>query len=57
MTVKYAGAVTGALGYSLEDVSNGTGLMAYARVKADQAGTYSACYYDTYHRPDERCRG
>ena len=39
MTIKYAGAVAGALGYSLEDVSIATGLMANAGIKADQAGT------------------
>ena len=39
MTFKYAGAVAGALGYSLEDVSIATGLMANAGIKADQAGT------------------
>lgn len=39
ITFKYAGAVAGALGYSLEDVSIATGLMANAGIKADQAGT------------------
>lgn len=39
MTFKYAGAVAGALGYSLEDVAVATGLMANAGIKAEQAGT------------------
>ena len=39
MTFKYAGAVAGALGYSLEDVSLATGLMANAGIKGEQAGT------------------
>ena len=39
MTFKYAGAVAGALGYSLEDVSVATGLMANAGIKGEQAGT------------------
>lgn len=38
-TFKYAGAVAGAMGYSLEDVAVATGLMANAGIKADQAGT------------------
>ena len=38
-TFKYAGAVAGSLGYSLEDVAVATGLMANAGIKADQAGT------------------
>lgn len=38
-TFKYAGAVAGALGYSLEDVSIATGLMANAGIKGEQAGT------------------
>ncbi len=38
-TFKYAGAVAGSLGFSLEDVAKATGLMANAGIKADQAGT------------------
>ena len=38
-TFKYAGAVAGALGYSIDDVAVATGLMANAGIKADQAGT------------------
>ncbi len=38
-TFKYAGAVAGALGYSLEDVAVATGLMANAGIKGEQAGT------------------
>lgn len=38
-TFKYAGAVAGSLGYSLEDVAVATGLMANAGIKGDQAGT------------------
>lgn len=38
-TFKYAGAVAGALGYSLEDVALATGLMANAGIKGEQAGT------------------
>lgn len=38
-TFKYAGAVAGSLGFSLEDVALATGLMANAGIKADQAGT------------------
>ena len=38
-TFKYAGAVAGSLGFSLEDVAIATGLMANAGIKADQAGT------------------
>lgn len=38
-TFKYAAAVAGALGYSLEDVAVATGLMANAGIKGEQAGT------------------
>lgn len=38
-TFKYAGAVAGALGYSIDDVAVATGLMANSGIKADQAGT------------------
>ena len=39
MTFKYAGAVAGSLGYSLEDVAIATGLMANAGIKGEMAGT------------------
>lgn len=39
MTFKYAGAVAGSLGYSLEDVALATGLMANAGIKGEIAGT------------------
>ena len=38
-TFKYAGAVAGSLGYSLEDVAAATGLMANSGIKAEMAGT------------------
>lgn len=38
-TFKYAAAVAGAMGYSMEDVTLATGLMADAGIKATQAGT------------------
>ena len=38
-TFKYAGAVAGSLGYSIEDVALATGLMANASVKGSMAGT------------------
>lgn len=38
-TFKYVGAASGALGYSIEDVALGIGLMANAGIKASQAGT------------------
>ena len=38
-TFKYAASVAGSLGYSLEDVSLATGLMANAGIKGEQAGT------------------
>lgn len=38
-TFKYAGAVAGSFGYSLEDVSVAAGLMANAGIKGSQAGT------------------
>lgn len=38
-TFKYAGAIAGSLGYSLEDVAIATGLMANAGIKAEMAGT------------------
>ena len=38
-TFKYAGAIAGQLGYSLEDVAAATGLMANAGIKGEQAGT------------------
>ena len=38
-TFKYAAAVAGAMGYSMEDVALATGLMANAGIKATQAGT------------------
>lgn len=38
-TFKYAGAVAGSLGYSLEDVALATGLMANAGIKGEMAGT------------------
>lgn len=38
-TFKYAGAVAGALGYSLKDVAAATGLMANSGIKAEMAGT------------------
>ena len=38
-TFKYAGAVAGSLGYSVEDVAAATGLMANSGIKAEQAGT------------------
>lgn len=39
MTFKYAGAVAGSLGYTLEDVAIATGLMANAGIKGEMAGT------------------
>ena len=38
-TFKYAGAMAGSLGYSIEDVALAAGAMADSGVKADQAGT------------------
>ena len=38
-TMKYAGTVAGTLGYSMEDVALGIGLMANSGVKASEAGT------------------
>ena len=38
-TFKYAGAVAGSLGYSIEDVALATGLMANASIKGSMAGT------------------
>lgn len=38
-TFKYAGAMAGTLGYSIEDVALATGLMANAGVKGSMAGT------------------
>lgn len=38
-TFKYVGSLAGALGYSLEDVSVATGIMANADIKGEQAGT------------------
>ena len=38
-TFKYAGAVAGSFGYTLEDVSIAAGLMANAGIKGSQAGT------------------
>lgn len=38
-TFKYAAAVAGSMGYSMEDVALATGLMANAGIKASQAGT------------------
>ncbi len=38
-TFKYVGAASGALGYSIEDVALGIGLMANAGIKASQGGT------------------
>lgn len=38
-TFKYAGAIAGSLGYSLEDVALATGLMANSGIKAEMAGT------------------
>ena len=38
-TFKYVGAASGALGYSIEDVALGIGLMANAGIKSSQAGT------------------
>lgn len=38
-TFKYAGAVAGSFGYTLEDVSIAAGLMANAGIKGTQAGT------------------
>ena len=38
-TFKYAGAMAGALGYSIEDVALATGLMANAGIKSSMAGT------------------
>ena len=38
-TFKYAGAIAGSLGYSLEDVAAAAGLMANAGIKAEMAGT------------------
>ena len=38
-TFKYAGAVAGSLGYSLEDVATAAGLMANAGIKSEMAGT------------------
>ena len=38
-TFKYVGSLAGALGYSLEDVSVATGIMANAQIKGEQAGT------------------
>lgn len=38
-TFKYVGSLAGALGYSLEDVSVATGIMANAGIKGEQAGT------------------
>ncbi len=38
-TFKYVGAASGALGYSIDDVALGIGLMANSGIKASQAGT------------------
>ena len=38
-TFKYVGAASGALGYSIEDVALGIGLMANSGIKSSQAGT------------------
>ena len=38
-TFKYVGAMSGSLGYSIEDVAVGIGLMANGGIKASQAGT------------------
>lgn len=38
-TFKYAGTVAGAMGYSIEDMSIATGLMASSGIKASNAGT------------------
>lgn len=38
-TFKYAAAVAGSLGYSVEDTANAIGLMANAGIKSSQAGT------------------
>lgn len=38
-TFKYVGAASGSLGYSIEDVALGIGLMANSGIKASQAGT------------------
>ena len=38
-TFKYAAAVCGSMGYSMEDVAVATGLMANSGIKASQAGT------------------
>lgn len=38
-TFKYAGAVAGSLGYSIEDVALATGLMGNASIKGSMAGT------------------
>ena len=38
-TFKYAAAVAGSMGYSMEDVALATGLMANAGIKGSQAGT------------------
>lgn len=38
-TFKYAGAIAGSLGYSLEDVAAAAGLMANAGIKSEMAGT------------------
>lgn len=38
-TFKYVGAMSGSLGYSIEDVALGIGLMANSGIKASQAGT------------------
>lgn len=38
-TFKYAGAMAGTLGYSIEDVALATGLMANAGIKGNMAGT------------------
>ncbi len=38
-TFKYAGAMSGALGYSIEDVALATGLMANAGIKSTMSGT------------------
>ena len=55
-TFKYAGAVAGALGYSIDDVAVATGLMANSGIKADQAGTALRSLFTRLAKPTKESK-
>lgn len=55
-TFQKVAPVAGALGYSVEDMSLGIGLMANASIKAEVAGTSLKTALRTWQSPQSKCK-